>query len=255
MIRKGIKLENKGFKMIYLADNLTCSLHHKKSHVIQFLTAHLINAQGFKLKKGKNGGYWFKSSSYHNQEVFDITDVNELIKIFGKIFFTYVCNFIHYLCLNSDSSNIFNHNFIFVLHWNLCFIIGSFNVLTITSVNTHTFSFWPSSKLGNSGQICCSNHFCQFGYFSVSALVHSHCGLLETFCNFGHRVIFCFHPFYCPMKKKLYIVAGAIEFNSGHISKKSANQYRKLNYSHLETREITLILLTLKAYRIQQCVE
>ena len=93
MIRKGIKVENKGFKRIYLADNLTCSLHHKKSHVIQFLTAHLINAQGFKLKKGKNGGYWFKSSSYHNQEVFDITDVNELIKIFGKIFFTYEKHF------------------------------------------------------------------------------------------------------------------------------------------------------------------
>ena len=48
MIRKGIKVENKDFKLIYLADNLTCSLHHKKSDVIPFLTAHLlvINAQG-----------------------------------------------------------------------------------------------------------------------------------------------------------------------------------------------------------------
>ena len=40
-------MENKDFKLIYLADNLTCSLHHKKSDVIHFLTAHLlvINAQ------------------------------------------------------------------------------------------------------------------------------------------------------------------------------------------------------------------
>ena len=38
MIRKGIKVENKDFKLIYLADNLTCSLHHKKSDVI-----HLVN--------------------------------------------------------------------------------------------------------------------------------------------------------------------------------------------------------------------
>ena len=30
----------------------------------------------------------FKDSSYHNQEVFDITNVNELIKILGIIFFT-----------------------------------------------------------------------------------------------------------------------------------------------------------------------
>ena len=59
MIRKGIKVENKKYKLIYLADNLTCSLHHKKSDVIQFLTAHvrIINAQGFKLKKGKKDGY------------------------------------------------------------------------------------------------------------------------------------------------------------------------------------------------------
>ena len=40
-------MENKDFKLIYLADNLTCSLHHKKSDVIHFLTAALlvINAQ------------------------------------------------------------------------------------------------------------------------------------------------------------------------------------------------------------------
>ena len=58
MIRKGIKVENKDFKLIYLADNLTCSLHHKKSDVIKFLTA--VNVQDFKLKKGKKEGYWFK---------------------------------------------------------------------------------------------------------------------------------------------------------------------------------------------------
>ena len=30
-----------------------------------------------------------KGSSYHNQEVLDITNLNELIKIFGMILFTY----------------------------------------------------------------------------------------------------------------------------------------------------------------------
>ena len=33
------------------------------------------------------------SSSYHNPEVFDITNVNELIKIFAIIFFTYEKHF------------------------------------------------------------------------------------------------------------------------------------------------------------------
>ena len=58
MIRKGIKVEDKDFKLIYLADNLTCSLQHKKSDVVKILTAHIliINAQGFKLKKGKKEG-------------------------------------------------------------------------------------------------------------------------------------------------------------------------------------------------------
>ena len=71
MITKGIKVENKDCQLIYLADNLTCSLHHKKFDVIQFLTAHtfIINVQG--------------------QHVFDITYANELIKIFGMILLTY----------------------------------------------------------------------------------------------------------------------------------------------------------------------
>ena len=79
MIRKGIKVENKDFKLIYLADNLTCSLQHKKSDVIHFLTAHLlvINAQDFKLilRRAKKKVIGLKGSSYHNQEVFDITNV------------------------------------------------------------------------------------------------------------------------------------------------------------------------------------
>ena len=68
MITKGIKVENKDCQLIYLADNLTCSLHHKKFDVIQFLTAHtfIINVQG-----------------QH------ITYANELIKIFGMILLTY----------------------------------------------------------------------------------------------------------------------------------------------------------------------
>ena len=45
--------------------------------------------------------------------------------------------------------------------------------------------------------------------------------------------------------RKLYTVTFAIEFNREHISKKTMNQYRKLNYSHLETRKITLTLINL----------
>ena len=41
------------------------------------------------LRRAEKTGYGLKGSSYHNQEVFDITNVNELIKIFGIIFFTY----------------------------------------------------------------------------------------------------------------------------------------------------------------------
>ena len=46
-----------------------------------------------------------------------------------------------------------------------------------------------------------------------------------------------------------------IELYPGHISKKAINQYPKLNSSQIMTTEITLILLILKAYRIQQYVE
>ena len=128
----------------------------------------------------------------------------------------------------------------------MCCIVILWSLL-IASVNSHTLSFWRPSKLGNfcnSAQICCSNHFCQFGYFSVSALVRSHSGLLQTFCNFGR--ICCFHPLHCHMSK-LYIVyvTFAKDLNSGHISEKATNQYQKLNHSHLETREITLTSLRL----------
>ena len=41
------------------------------------------------LRRAKKKVIGLKGSSYHNQEVFDITNVNELIKIFGIIFFTY----------------------------------------------------------------------------------------------------------------------------------------------------------------------
>ena len=41
------------------------------------------------LKRAEKKVTGLKGSSYHNQEVFDITDVNERIKIFGIIFFTY----------------------------------------------------------------------------------------------------------------------------------------------------------------------
>ena len=45
------------------------------------------------LRKAENKVIDLKGSSYHNQEAFDITIVNELIKIFGIIFFTYEKHF------------------------------------------------------------------------------------------------------------------------------------------------------------------
>ena len=109
-------------------------------------------------------------------------------------------------------------------------ILPTYLIITSFLCSIEIFILWSfviyhickfTYPLCNSGQICCSNHFCKSGYFSVSALVHSHSGLLQTFCNFGH--ICCFHPFYCPMRK-LFIVTFAIEFNRGHISKKTTKQ-------------------------------
>ena len=46
IVRKGINVENKEFKCISFADDVTCFLHHKKPDVGQFLTAHIrMNAQ------------------------------------------------------------------------------------------------------------------------------------------------------------------------------------------------------------------
>ena len=45
------------------------------------------------LRKAEKEVIGLKGSSYHNQEVFDITNVNELIKIFGIIFFAYEKHF------------------------------------------------------------------------------------------------------------------------------------------------------------------
>ena len=41
IVRKGINVENKEFKCISFADDLTCFLHHKKPDVGQLLTAHI----------------------------------------------------------------------------------------------------------------------------------------------------------------------------------------------------------------------
>ena len=45
------------------------------------------------LRRAEKKVIGLKGSSYHYQEVFDITNVNELIKIFGIIFFTYEKHF------------------------------------------------------------------------------------------------------------------------------------------------------------------
>ena len=45
------------------------------------------------LRRAEKKVIGLKGSSYYNQEFFDITNVNELIKIFGIIFFTYEKHF------------------------------------------------------------------------------------------------------------------------------------------------------------------
>ena len=42
IVRKEINVENKEFKCISFADDLTCFLHHKKPDVGQFLTAQIL---------------------------------------------------------------------------------------------------------------------------------------------------------------------------------------------------------------------
>ena len=73
-VRKGINVENKEFKCISFADDVTCFLHHKKPDVGQFLTAHIrmMNAQDLSsLKQDKeeahcrfNGQFLSRSRSH-----------------------------------------------------------------------------------------------------------------------------------------------------------------------------------------------
>ena len=50
-------------------------------------------ARTLSLRRAKKKFIGLKVSSYYNQEVFDITNVNEVIKIFGIIIFTYEKHF------------------------------------------------------------------------------------------------------------------------------------------------------------------
>ena len=62
IIKKGINVENKEFKCISFADDLTCFLHHKKHDVGQLLTAHIpmMNVQDLSsLKQGKKEAHCF----------------------------------------------------------------------------------------------------------------------------------------------------------------------------------------------------
>ena len=62
IVRKGINVENKEFKCISFADDVTCFLQHKKPHVEQFLTAHIhmINEQDLSsLKQDKEEAHCF----------------------------------------------------------------------------------------------------------------------------------------------------------------------------------------------------
>ena len=62
IVRKGINVENKEFKCISFADDVTCFLHHKNPDVGQFLTAHIrmINAQDLSsLKQDKEEAHCF----------------------------------------------------------------------------------------------------------------------------------------------------------------------------------------------------
>ena len=87
IIRKGINVENKEFKCISFANDLTESLMSYSS-----LTAHvhMMNAQDLSLRRTKKTPNVLMGISYRTQEVLNTTNVNEPLKIFGMIFFTYV---------------------------------------------------------------------------------------------------------------------------------------------------------------------
>ena len=93
IVRKRINVENKEFKCISFADDVTCFLHHKKPDVGEFLTAHihLMNTQDLSsLKQDKEEAHCFNGPIfYYGQEVMCVTNVNEPIEIFGMMFFTY----------------------------------------------------------------------------------------------------------------------------------------------------------------------
>ena len=70
IVRKRINVENKEFKCISFADDVTCFFHHKKPDVGQFLTAHIrmMNVQDLSSQDKKeahcfNGQFLSRSRS------------------------------------------------------------------------------------------------------------------------------------------------------------------------------------------------
>ena len=92
------------------------------------------------------------------------------------------------------------------------------------------------SKRRKFSQIFCSHHFffLILAFFNLSPCALSFWPHSISFCNFGHMCSFLFWVMPCD---KTFVIF-AIKFNSGYISRKSTNKYRKLNSSHPKMTEI-----------------
>ena len=84
--------------------------------------------------------------------------------------------------------------------------------------------------------------FLILAFFNLSPCALSFWPHSISFCNFGHMCSFLS----CLMPCDKDFVIFAIKFNSGYISRKSTNKYRKLNSSHPKMTEINYGFLVSK---------
>ena len=84
--------------------------------------------------------------------------------------------------------------------------------------------------------------FLILAFFNLSPCALSFWSHSISFCNFGHMCSFL--SWVMPCDKTFVIFA--IKFNSGYISRKSTNKYRKLNSCHPKITEINYGFLVSK---------
>ena len=84
--------------------------------------------------------------------------------------------------------------------------------------------------------------FLILAFFNLSPCALSFWPHSISFCNFGHMCSFLS----CLMPCDKTFVIFAIKFNSGYISRKSTNKYRKLNSCHPKMTEINYGFLVSK---------